>query len=191
LLTRGLERAGVIAILLLPKIPFVSQWFCVACRQEGDGMSRFPVDIWRKLTGSQLRLCEELAFIGKGAPCYVGRAYLAKKLGVHIDSVSRITSRLVELGVLDKFQRRYRRRDGSWDYRPCVYKLCGWAVWKFKSLMGKIFKHNHRLTSPSDKTREEEKIPISDLSFLKNEKKRGLLERFAQLGKGEEKKSGG
>ena len=144
---------------------------------------KFPVDVWRKLTGSQLRLCEELAFLGKGAPCYVGRAYLAKKLGVHVDSVSRITSRLVELGVLDKFQRRYRRKDGSWDYRPCVYKLCTWALWKFRSLMGKIFKRNHRLTSLSDKAIEKEKIAVPDFSHMKNEKKRTLLERFARLGR--------
>jgi hypothetical protein len=145
-------------------------------------MSKFPVDIWRKLSGSQFRLVEELAFLGKGAPCYVGRAYLAKKLGLHVDSVSRITSQLVDLGVLDKFQRRYRRKDGSWDYRPCVYKLAQWAVWKFRALMRKIFQRKHRLTSVSDKTSEKEKVALPDLSFIRNETRRAALERFSKLG---------
>jgi hypothetical protein len=112
----------------------------------------------------------------------VGRAYLAKKLGIHIDSVSRITSQLADLGILEKFQRRYRRRDGSWDYRPCVYKLCAWAVWKFRALMGKIFKRNPRLTSTSDKANEKEKGAFPDLSFVRDTTKRAVLERFAKLG---------
>lgn len=146
-------------------------------------MAKVPVDVWRTLTGSQIRLCEELAWLGKGKPCYVGRAYLARKLGLHVDHISRLTSKLASLGVLRKFQRCYRRQNGGYDHRPCVYTLAPWAVWKFCSLVQAIFKRNRGLTFVSDRTREKEKITVSDFSFVKNEGRKAALERFAKLGR--------
>src|SRR5687767_5671059 len=99
---------------------------------------RFPLETWQKLTGSQLRLCEELTFLAGEQWAYVSRDYLAKKLGLTVNHISHVTSQLVQLGVLEKQQRKFRRRDGTWDCRPCLYRVVGWLVWKLKGLFARI-----------------------------------------------------
>jgi hypothetical protein len=148
-------------------------------------MCRFPVDIWRKLSGSQIRLCEELAFLAGEGWAYVSRQYLAKKTGLTVNHISLLTSQLQKMGVLEKWQRKYRRKDGTWDTRPCLYRIVGWLVWKLKGLFARMFKRKPTgLRSSVARTVEERKVPVPDLSFLKNEGKRKLLERFARLGTG-------
>ena len=147
-------------------------------------MGRFPVDIWRELTGSQLRLCEELTFLAGARWAYVSRKYLAKKTGLTVNHISHVTSQLVRLGVLEKLQRKFRRRNGTWDTRPCLYRVVGWLVWKLKGLFARIFKRKSTgLRSVVGKAQEEEKITLPDFSYIKNEKKKSILERFARLGR--------
>jgi hypothetical protein len=148
-------------------------------------MSRFPVDIWRQFTGSQLRLCEELTFLAGERWAYVSRDYLSKKLGLTVNHISHITAQLQQLGVLEKWQRKYRRKDGTWDTRPCLYRVAGWLVWKLKGLFARVFKRKSTgLRSSVGKAREEEKVPIPDFSHVKNEKTKSVLERFARLAGG-------
>jgi hypothetical protein len=147
-------------------------------------MSRFPVDIWRKLTGSQLRLCEELTFLAGERWAYVSRDYLSRKLGLTVNHISHVTSQLVQLGVLEKQQRRFRRSDGTWDTRPCLYRVVGWLAWKLKGLFARVFKRKPAgLRSCVGRPVEEEKIAVPDFSHVKNEKKKSFLERFARLGR--------
>lgn len=67
-------------------------------------MSRFLADIWRKLTGSQIRLREELTFLAGERWAYVSRDYLSRKLGLTVNHISHVTSQLVQLGVVEKQQ---------------------------------------------------------------------------------------
>jgi hypothetical protein len=136
---------------------------------------KFPVAVWQGMTGSQIRLCEEISFVGKGGWVYMGRRYLAGKVGVSIWQVSRITSRLVEMGVLEKMQRRYRRSNGTWDTRPCVYRVVGWLRWKLQNLL-----YRAGVRSGARRAKLKEKVAYLDLSFMKDEKKKGLLERFGK-----------
>jgi hypothetical protein len=144
---------------------------------------RFPVDIWRKLTGSQLRLCEELTFLAGERWAYVSRNYLSRKLGLTVNHISHVTSQLVQLGVVEKQQRKFRRSDGTWDTRPCLYRVVGWLVWKLKGLFARVFKRKPSgLRSSVGRPIHEEKLSVSDFSHIKNEGRRSLLERFAALG---------
>jgi hypothetical protein len=146
---------------------------------------RFPLETWRKLTGSQLRLCEELSFLAGDKWAYVSRDYLSRKLGLTVNHISHVTSQLVQLGVLEKWQRKFRRRDGTWDTRPCLYRIVGWLAWKLKGLFARVFtRKSTGLRSSIGRPVEEEKLPSPDFSHMKNEKKKSFLERFAQLGKG-------
>src|SRR5262249_26063609 len=130
-------------------------------------MGRFSVDIWRQLSGSQLRFCEEIAFLAGERWAYVSRDYLAKKLGLTVNHISHLTSQLVQLGVLEKQQRKFRRSNGAWDTRPCLYRLAGWLVWKLRGFMQRVFRRNPTdLRSSVGRPVEEEKISSSDFSFL-------------------------
>ena len=145
---------------------------------------KFPVDIWRKLTGSQIRLCEELTFLAGEKWAYTSRKYLARKTGLTVNHISHLTSQLQVLGVLEKWQRKYRRKDGTWDTRPCLYRVAGWLVWKLKGLFARVFKRKSTgLRSRIGRSQEEEKISSPDLSFLQNKWKRTFLEHFANLGR--------
>jgi hypothetical protein len=146
-------------------------------------MGKFPVDIWRKLTGSQIRLCEELTFLAGDRWAYVSRDYLSRKLGVTVNHLSHLTTQLQALGVLEKWQRKYRRKDGTWDCRPCLYRVVGWLAWKLKGLFARVFKRKATgLRSRVGRPFAEEKIAVSDFSFLQDGKRKTLLERFASLG---------
>jgi hypothetical protein len=146
---------------------------------------KFPLETWQKLTGSQLRLCEELTFLAGERWAYVSRKYLARKTGLTVNHISHVTSQLVQLGVLEKQQRKFRRSDGTWDTRPCLYRVMGWLVWKLKGLFARVFKRKSTgLRSIVGRPVEEEKLSVPDFSHMKNKTKKTLLERFAALGKG-------
>lgn len=138
---------------------------------------KFPVEVWRSLTGSQIRCCEEISFLSRGKWAYVRRQYLAGKIGVSIWQVSRITSRLVEMGVMQKMQRRYRRRDGTWDSRPCLYRLAGVWWWKFNQLVNKLTGVRSAAPTPCEK----EKVTPPDMNFVKNGRVKAILEGFLAL----------
>jgi hypothetical protein len=145
-------------------------------------MGKFPVDIWRQLSGSQLRFCEEIAFLAGERWAYVSRDYLSRKLGLTVNHISHLTSHLVQLGVLEKQQRKFRRSNGTWDTRPCLYRVVGWLAWKLKGLFARVFtRKSTGLRSRVGRSFEEEKIASPDFSFLQNGEKKALLERFAGL----------
>ena len=146
-------------------------------------MRKFPVDIWRQLSGSQLRFCEEVAFLAGERWAYVSRDYLAKKLGLTVNHISHLTTQLQQLGVLEKQQRKFTRQNGTWDTRPCLYRLAGWLVWKLKGLFARVFgRKTTDLRSRVGRPVEKEKRTVPDFSFLTNRKKKTLLEHFARLG---------
>ena len=111
----------------------------------------FPQDIYQKLDGIDFRILNEIAFLSKqqkkrtgSAYCCPGREYLAAKVGCDIGTISRHTSKLVSLGILDKRQRRPIR--GIWQ--TCLYKLRGWASWALAGIAGqlrKISNNSHRV----------------------------------------------
>jgi hypothetical protein len=146
-------------------------------------MGKFPVDIWRQLSGSQLRFCEEIAFLAGERWAYVSRDYLSRKLGLTVNHISHVTSQLVQLGVLEKQQRKFRPRNGTWDTRPCLYRLAGWLVWKLRWFMQRVFRRKPTdLRSCIGRSIEKEKRTAPDFSFLMDTKKKTFLERFARLG---------
>jgi len=71
--------------------------------------NRFPQDIYQKLDGYDFRILDELAFLCKqqrqrtrAAYCCPGREYLAGKIGCDVGTISRHTSKLVRLGIVDR-----------------------------------------------------------------------------------------
>jgi len=95
-----------------------------------------------KLNWSDVRTFEEISFLCKlrrqrGLLPYAipGRAYLARKTGYSVRTVSRATSRLVAAGVLQKRQRRPTQ--GQWQsnlYRPVSQRF-----WKLSAAIGALF----------------------------------------------------
>lgn len=147
-------------------------------------MSRkFPVEIWRQLTGSQIRLLDELTLVAHDRWAYMSRDYLSRKCKLTVNHISHLTTQLKELGVIEKWQPKKRRPDGTWKCGPCYYRVAGWIVWKLRGLFNRIFKKPAGLRGLVSRTLEEKKISSPDLSFLKNKGKRQALERFAELGK--------
>ena len=111
----------------------------------------FPQDIYQQLDGIDFRILNELSFLSKqqkrrtgSAYCCPGREYLAAKVGCDVGTISRHTSKLVTLGILDKRQRRPIR--GIWQ--TCLYKLMGWASWAMAGIASQLRKkpnNSHRV----------------------------------------------
>jgi len=149
----------------------------------------FPQDIYQQLDGCDFRILNEIAFLSKqqkkrtgSAYCCPGREYLAGKVGCDVGTISRHTSKLVSLGILDKRQRRPIR--GQWQ--TCLYKLVGWASWALSGIAGqlrKISKPAHRMrpaphlvTEDSNKNVPDSRKPVQcDLvpQILQRWKERG------------------
>jgi len=95
-----------------------------------------------RLTWSDIKTFEQISFLCKLRRkrgllpfCIPGRAYLARKTGYSIRTVSRATSRLVSAGLLQKRQRRPTR--GQWQsnlYRPVSQRF-----WKLSAALGQLF----------------------------------------------------
>ena len=116
--------------------------------------NQFPQEIYQQLDGIDFRLLDELAFLCKqqrqrtgAAYCCPGREYLATKVDCDVGTISRHTSKLEKLGLLEKIQRRPIR--GQW--RSCLYRLRSWVSWRLGQIAGMLRKVG--------KSRSPEKIP--------------------------------
>jgi DNA-binding transcriptional ArsR family regulator len=132
---------------------------------------RFPQETYQKLDGIDLKLLDEIAFLSRqqrkrtgSAYCRPSRAYLGKKLGVDVGTISRHTSKLVDLGVLDKQQRRPVR--GIWQ--TCLYRLRNWQAWALGRVAGFLRKigNNHRVRLdarklPCERNKETSEVKIT------------------------------
>lgn len=103
--------------------------------------NQFPQDIYQQLDGTDFRLLDELAFLCKqqrqrtrAAYCCPGREYLARKVGCDVGTISRHTSKLEKLGLIEKIQRRPIR--GQW--RSCLYRLRSWVSWRLGQVAGAL-----------------------------------------------------
>ena len=119
---------------------------------EQNNLSRiFPINIYQQLDGIDFRLLGELAFLSKqqkkrtgSAYCCPSRTYLAKRVGCDVGTISRHTTKLEGLDILEKQQRRPVR--GIWQ--TCFYKLKGWSAWTLAGIANKFrkkFKQIHRV----------------------------------------------
>jgi DNA-binding transcriptional ArsR family regulator len=124
-------------------------------RREGTrfvSTQTFPTDIYQQLDGIDFRLLDELAFLCQqqrqrtgAAYCCPGREYLARKVDCDIGTISRHTSKLERLGLLEKIQRRPVR--GQW--RSCLYRLRSWVSWRLGQVAGMLRKVGRvRTTGP-------------------------------------------
>lgn len=113
--------------------------------------ARTANQIWHQLKTIDFRLLEELRFLSvrqsqtsptRAHYCKPGRAYLARKLGCTITTVSRHTSRLKALGVIQKLQRRPHRG----RFRSCLYAIVAPAAWRITRLRHLIERTAHRVT---------------------------------------------
>lgn len=131
-----------------------------------------------RLDGIDHAILEELHFLSRGRGfCFPGRTYLAKKLELSVWTISRHTAKLVRLGLLAVRQCRRRRRNGTWDTGPNLYKVLKWGsaiVARILSLTG--VRRSARISKPKEK---EERF---DLSRVKDERWKRELEHFARLG---------
>lgn len=149
----------------------------------------FPHETYKKLDGIDFRILNEIAFLSKqqkrrtgSAYCCPGREYLAGKVGCDVGTISRHTSKLVSLGILEKRQRRPIR--GMWQ--TCLYKLQGWAAWALAGIAGQLRKiknktHRVRLHAPIASVRTEI-IPPAGTSPPKNALVASILQRWETRG---------
>ncbi len=151
---------------------------------------RFPQETYQKLDGIDLKLLNEIAFLSRlqrkktgSAYCCPSRNYLAGKLGVDVGTISRHTTKLLELGVLEKIQRRRVR--GIWQ--TCLYKLRTWQAWALGRVAGLLRKigshHRVRLGAPKHSL-ERKKETSEPFSSLKNTKGEEILARWKAKGWG-------
>jgi len=131
-----------------------------------------------KLNWSDLRTFEEISFLCKlrrqrGLLPYAipGRAYLARKTGYSVRTVSRATSRLVKAGLLQKRQRRPTQ--GQWQsnlYRPVSQRF-----WKLSAAIGALFSPGavgpthrgpHLAYKPKQENRKNLKIRENEAKLL-------------------------
>jgi len=150
----------------------------------------FPHEIYKKLDGIDFRILNEIAFLSKqqkkrtgSAYCCPGREYLAAKVGCDIGTISRHTTKLVKLGVLEKRQRRPIR--GIWQ--TCLYKLKGWASWLLAGIAGQLRKirnvsHRVRHDAHIASVRTEIRIPEGKPP-IKNGLVTDILTRWKERGK--------
>lgn len=150
---------------------------------------QFPQVIYNQLDGIDLKLLNEISFLSRlqrkrtgSAYCCPGRQYLADKLDIDVGTVSRHTSKLVALGVLDKRQRRRVR--GVWQ--TCLYKLRSWQAWTLGQIAGlarKIGRVPHRVRPDAHKLSCERKIEASEAkSPPQNRVSREIYERWRAKG---------
>jgi hypothetical protein len=149
----------------------------------------FPQEIYKQLDGIDFRILNEIAFLSKqqkkrtgSAYCCPGREYLAAKVGCDIGTISRHTSKLVRLGVLEKRQRRPIR--GIWQ--TCLYKLRGWASWALAGIAGqlrKIGNNSHRVRPSTHRASVQTEIRTPKVqSLIKNDLVTQILERWEARG---------
>jgi hypothetical protein len=128
---------------------------------------RFPQETYQQLDGIDLKLLEEIAFLCRqqrkrtgAAYCYPRRAYLAGKLGCDVGTISRHTSKLAGLGVLEKIQRRRIR--GIWQ--TCLYRLRSWQAWMLGRVAGVVRKvgNFHRVRPNAHKASLGRKMETSE-----------------------------
>jgi hypothetical protein len=132
---------------------------------------------------------EQGAFLSKqqkkrtgSAYCCPGREYLAGKVGCDVGTISRHTSKLVRLGILEKLQRRPIR--GIWQ--TCLYKLRGWVSWALAGIAGalrKIRNNSHRVRHDAHIASQKEKIiPPEGKSPVQNDFVVQILQRWKERG---------
>jgi len=149
---------------------------------------KFPQDTYNKLDGIDLKLLDEIAFLCRqqkkktgSAYCCPGRQYLADKLGCDIGTISRHTTKLLELGVLDKRQRRPVR--GIWQ--TCLYRLRSWQAWALGRVAGLLRKvgNPHRVRPDARKAFLKRKVETSqEHSPLQNDVGKLILDRWKARG---------
>lgn len=149
----------------------------------------FPQGIYQQLDGIDFRILNEIAFLSKqqkkrtgSAYCCPGRKYLAAKVGCDIGTISRHTSKLVSLGILEKRQRRPIR--GVWQ--TCLYKLVSWAAWALAGIAGALRQLNttaHRVRLHAHIASEKTEIITPAVNFpVKNDLVTNILRRWEARG---------
>lgn len=154
----------------------------------------FPQEIYQQLDGYDFRILNEISFLSKqqkrrtgSAYCCPGREYLAEKVGCDVGTISRHTSKLVSLGILEKRQRRPIR--GIWQ--TCLYRLKGWAAWALAGISGALRKIN----SPTHRVRPSTHIALVETRIItpetqppiKNDLVASILKRWEERGQKEGK----
>lgn len=95
---------------------------------------RFDRTIWNQLSSLDVRILDELAYLSRlqaqksttGARyCVPGRRWLAERLGCSVETISEHTSRLADLGLIRKLQRR--PLDGK--FQTNLYRLIHPMAW--------------------------------------------------------------
>lgn len=121
-----------------------------------------------RLSGVDLVILEAIHYwTEKTGIAYPGRAWLAQRAGCSIRTISRHVTKLKRMGYLTARQRRYRRRDGTWDTRSNVYRILRTVGERVGELIRSIFTGGTRL-APTPQRKEKSMLrrgdffPLSD-----------------------------
>jgi len=136
----------------------------------------FDRPTWNKLRGADMRLLDEIGYLSRIAAqrspkrahyAMPGRRWLAERLGCSVRTVTRITTKLARLGILNKRQRRPVR--GRWQ--TCLYACvapAGWAAvalaTRIRSITNRRPKVAHKALPPLGKNNI--KPPFEDLATI-------------------------
>lgn len=114
----------------------------------------WPRQAWNQLTSVDIRLLDHLGYLSRrqsersptGATyCTPGRQYLARQLGCSVETISRHSTKLENLGIISKVQRR--PIEGRWQTN--LYRLTHWIAWRAASIRTMVRKLAHRLSKPA------------------------------------------
>lgn len=117
---------------------------------------RFDRDTWNQLSSIDVRLLDALGFLSRctakrsptGALYAIpGRRWLAKHLGCSVETITRHTTKLRDLGLLKKLQRR--PVTGQWQ--TCLYRLVHPMAWAAAAITGRVTRLARRLSFQADK----------------------------------------
>lgn len=114
-----------------------------------------PAELWRQLKSIDFLILDHLAYLSRLRAAHSpkrahyatpGRAWLAAKAGVSVSTITRHTTRLKALGLLDKRQRR--PVEGKWQTN--LYVLVGRAAWIVARSMHAMRRRPNRRASVRD-----------------------------------------
>jgi len=136
--------------------------------------------VWFSLTASDIRIIQLFDYyesvFGRVFP---SQATIAERVHVSERTARRSVAHLKDLGLLLVQPRKYRDRQGRWRSHSNVYTLLSAIGATVRGLVNRLLTGRTKKARPTKTGKKEE---IFDLSFVKNEGKRSILERFSKLG---------
>jgi predicted AAA+ superfamily ATPase len=136
--------------------------------------------VWFELTATDMRVIQLFDYYESiFGSIFPSQATIAKRIHTSERTARRSVHHLKELGLLLVQARRYRNRLGKIRSKSNVYTLLTAIRTTVRRLINRLLTGRPKKARATKTGKKEE---ILDLSFVKNEAKRSILERFSRMG---------